>query len=186
MTDHLRFGDRELRLVQGDITRETTDAVVNAANEQLVLGGGVAGAIRRAGGPFIQEACHALAPIATGEAVITTGGQLPAKHVIHAVGPRGSGPEADRLLEAAVRSAFRVAEENGLRSLSLPAISTGIFGYPLHDCARIMTRVGAEWLRDPDHGLTTIRIVLFDREALQPFQQALETGVPETRTEDDG
>ncbi len=173
MTDHITSGGRELRIVQGDITRETTDAIVNAANEHLAHGGGVAGAISRAGGPAIQAESTRKAPIATGEAVITTAGNLPAKYVIHAVGPRGGGHESDLLLEAAVRSALHVAEQNKLQSIAFPAISTGIFGYPLHDCARIMTKVCAEWIRDPARHLETIRIVLFDRTAYHAFEQAL-------------
>lgn len=173
MTDHITYGNRQLRIVQGDITRESTDAIVNAANEHLTHGGGVAGAISRAGGRAIQEESTRKAPIATGEAVITTGGKLRARYVIHAVGPRGAGQESDRLLEAAIRSSLRVAEENKLRSIAFPAISTGIFGYPLHDCARIMTRICAEWLRDPKRHLETIRIVLYDRQAYHAFEQAL-------------
>jgi O-acetyl-ADP-ribose deacetylase (regulator of RNase III) len=174
MTAERRVGkDRIFRLAQGDITRFTADAVVNAANEGLAHGGGVAGAIVRAGGPVIQEASYALAPVPTGEAVITSGGRLPAKHVIHAVGPRGGMRDADRLLESAVRASLRVAEENGLRSIAFPAISTGIFGYPLPSCARIMTRVCLEWLEDPEHGVREITVVLWDDRALEAFERAL-------------
>ncbi len=168
-----RFGDKRLILEEGDLTEAPVDAIVNAANEHLAHGGGVAGAIVRAGGRSIQAESTAKAPIKSGEAVITGGGRLPARFVIHAVGPRGGQPGADALLERAVVNSLRVAEENGLKSIAFPAISTGIFGYPLEPCARIMTRVCSEWLADPDHGVAEIRIVLYDRGAYAAFEEAL-------------
>lgn len=174
MSAERRIGKKVYRLVQGDITGFAADAVVNAANEQLLHGGGVAGALARAGGMEIQWESNALAPVATGKAVITTGGNLPARHVIHAVGPRGGMPDADRLLESAVRSALRVAEENALRTIAFPAISTGIFGYPLDKCAAIMTRVCLDWLKAPEHGIDEITVVLYDGRALGAFEVALE------------
>jgi O-acetyl-ADP-ribose deacetylase (regulator of RNase III) len=170
-----RVGNGVLVLEKGDITHSQVDAIVNAANEALVLGGGVAGAILRAGGSEIQEECLRRAPIRTGEAVITTGGRLPARHVIHAVGPRGGDPDADALLEKAVLASLRVAEDLGLRSIAFPAISTGIFGYPLGECARRMTRIAADWLAHPKPGLTEIRIVLFEETAFTAFSQALDS-----------
>ena len=174
MSGERHYGEKALRLVHGDITEADVDAVVNAANEQLILGGGVAGAIRNAGGPSIQEECRAKAPIRTGEAAATGAGRLPARHVIHAVGPRGGDPGADRLLESAVVNSLRVAEELGLRSIAFPAISTGIFGYPLDSCARIMTGACAGWLADPGHGLNEVRIVLLDRRSYRAFESALD------------
>jgi O-acetyl-ADP-ribose deacetylase (regulator of RNase III) len=169
-----RINGKQLRIVRGDLTEARVDAIVNAANEQLVLGGGVAGAIARRGGPAIQAACDGLGPIRTGEAVLTTGGDLPARHVIHAAGPRGGQPEADRLLADAVANSLRVAEAHGLASIAFPAISTGIFGYPLESCARILTRTAADWLRDPSHALGEIRVVLFDEPAYLAFRAELE------------
>jgi O-acetyl-ADP-ribose deacetylase (regulator of RNase III) len=178
MSAERRFGGNVLRLTRGDITEAEVDAVVNAANEQLILGGGVAGAIRMAGGPSIQEECRGKAPIRTGEAVATGAGRLPARYVIHAVGPRGGDPDADRLLESAVVSSLRVAEELNLGSIAFPAISTGIFGYPLESCARIMTRTAAAWLADPGHRLTEIRVVLFDDRSYRAFEGAM-SAVPD-------
>ena len=174
MSGERRFGDKALRLVQGDITEAAVDAVVNAANEQLILGGGVAGAIRSAGGPSIQEECRAKAPIRTGEAAVTGAGGLPARYVIHAAGPRGGDPGAGRLLLSAITASLQAAEDLNLRSIAFPAISTGIFGYPLESCARIMTGACAAWLADPGHGLNEVRIVLFDRRSYRAFEDALD------------
>ncbi|NVM46547.1 MAG: macro domain-containing protein, partial [Candidatus Lokiarchaeota archaeon] len=117
-----------IKLTQGDITDLATDAIVNAANAQLILGGGVAGAIRRKGGPIIQEECNKIGGTFVGGAVITTGGNLKAKHVIHAVGPRmGEGDEDNKLMNAVLNS-LKLMDEHGLKSIAFPAISTGIFG----------------------------------------------------------
>ncbi len=169
-----RLGGKSLIVLLGNLLDETTDAIVNAANEHLAHGGGVAGAISRAGGPSIQRESDAKAPVPTGGAAITGAGRLPARYVIHAVGPRGGDPDADRLLESAVRSALALAEKHGLDSIAFPAISTGIFGYPMEDCARIMTRTAAGWLRDPEHGLERVRIVLVDERAYRAFEGELE------------
>ena len=120
---HLSINNRILRLDEGDITQLDTDAIVNAANRQLQLGSGVAGAIRRRGGPSIQRECNEIGFCPVGGAVITTGGELKARHVIHAVGPLGRKPDADQLLIDAVRNSLSVAEENGISSIGLPALS---------------------------------------------------------------
>ena len=122
-----------LRAIEADITSLRVDAIVNAANEMLAPGGGVCGAIHRAAGPKLAQACAALAPCPTGDARITPGFALPARFVIHAVGPvwRGGGAGEPDLLAGAYRSALRLAEANGLRSVAFPAISTGIYGYPM-------------------------------------------------------
>ena len=165
----LKVNQSEIELVQGDITESDTDAIVNAANEQLVLGAGVAGAIRLKGGASIQEECSVIGHCPVGGAVITGGGNLKAKHVIHAVGPRqGEGDEETKLKNATLNS-LKVAEENNLKSITFPAISTGIFGFPLDACARIMLTTVKEYLS----GTTNIkRIVfaLFDDESLQAFK----------------
>jgi len=146
-----------LELVQGDITEMETDAIVNAANAQLILGGGVAGAIRNKGGPAIQEECKRIGGTHVGGAVITTGGNLKAKHVIHAVGPRMGEGDEDRKLKDATLNSLKVADQHHLESISFPAISTGIFGYPLDRCAQIMLSTAIEYLK----GETGLRRVVF-------------------------
>jgi O-acetyl-ADP-ribose deacetylase len=161
-----------IELKKGDITLQETDAIVNAANEALVLGGGVAGAIRNAGGPAIQEECRKKAPIRVGEAVITTGGKLKARHVIHAVGPRMGEGNEDAKLHAATLNSLKVADENKLKSISFPAISTGIFGYPVDRCARIMLEVSANYLNGKT-GVGRIVFVLFSDGDYNVFEKAL-------------
>ncbi len=168
----IKINGRTLEIKKGDIVHEETDAIVNAANEALVLGGGVAGAIRRAGGPSIQEECHHKAPINVGEAVITTGGCLKARHVIHAVGPRmGEGHENDKLKNATLNSLI-VADENNLKSISIPAISTGIFGFPIANAARIMLRNTINYLKGVT-GLERVVFVLFTVNDLEVFEKEL-------------
>ncbi len=167
-----RIGDKIIELKKGDITNEETDAIVNAANEALVLGGGVAGAISRAGGYAIQEECHKKAPIQTGEAVITTGGSLKARYVIHAVGPRMGDGDEEIKLRSATMSALRVADENGLKSISFPAISTGIYGYPMRECAKIMLKAAIEYLNGAT-GLNKIVFVLFTQKDYAVFEERL-------------
>jgi O-acetyl-ADP-ribose deacetylase (regulator of RNase III) len=162
-----------LELVQGDITELATDAIVNAANAQLVLGGGVAGAIRRKGGPQIQDHCNKIGPIRVGKAAITTAGNLKAKHVIHAVGPRmGEGDEDEKLKNATLNS-LRLADENNLADIALPAISTGIFGFPIDRCAQIMLKTTIDYL----NGQTNIQKVvfcLFDKDSYDTFAAQLQ------------
>ncbi len=135
-----------IKLVQGDITELETDAIVNAANSQLIMGGGVAGAIRRKGGPKIQEECNNIGGTHVGGAVITTGGNLKAKHVIHAVGPRmGEGNEDEKLKNATLNS-LKLMDKHNLKSIAFPAISTGIFGYPIDRCAKIMISTAKQYL----------------------------------------
>lgn len=150
---------RTIQLVEGDITDQDTDAIVNAANEYLQLGAGVAGAIRRRGGPSIQRECDAIGYCRVGGAVITGGGSLKARYVIHAVGPVAGDPDADQLLESATQSSLRVAAENQLRSITFPAISTGVFGYPMDRCAHIMLATTIDDLRR--HSKTTLERVVF-------------------------
>ncbi len=130
-------GNGTIRLVQGDITKAQTDGIVNAANSRLQHGGGVAGAIVRRGGRIIQEESDRIGHCPEGEAVVTRAGSLLATHVIHAVGPRGGDPMGDEKLRSAVESSFARAEELALTSISLPAISSGIFGFPKDRCAQI-------------------------------------------------
>jgi len=169
---------KNLELVQGDITRETTDAIVNAANSELLPGGGVCGAIHRAGGPAIAEECRRLrnqrGPVSTGDAVATSGGRLPARYVIHTVGPVWSGgasgePEA---LASAYRESIRVADNLGLKSIAFPTISTGIFGYPLHEATQIAIETARETLPRTKN-VNTVRFVVFDDAAFQAYSQVL-------------
>jgi len=160
-------------LMEGDITELATDAIVNAANDRLILGGGVAGAIKRKGGPAIQEECNKIGGTFVGGAVITTGGNLKAKHVIHAVGPRmGEGNEDEKLKNATINS-LKVADDNGLKSIAFPAISTGIFGYPLDRCAHIMLMSTIEYLQTEKSGLGEVIFCLFGTEAFDMFQKTL-------------
>jgi O-acetyl-ADP-ribose deacetylase (regulator of RNase III) len=169
----VKIGDRRLELVEGDITEMETDAIVNAANEQLILGGGVAGAIRRKGGPAIQAECDRIGGTFVGGAVITTGGNLKARHVIHAVGPRMGEGDEDRKLRNATMNALKLADEHNLRNLTFPAISTGIFGFPVDRCARIMLGATIEYLRGRT-GLDRVVFCLFGPDTYRVFADQLE------------
>lgn len=158
----------------GDITRERTDAIVNAANESLAPGGGVSGAIHRAAGPELARACRALGRCPIGEARITPGFALPARYVIHTVGPVWQGGhhgEAD-LLAACYRASLDLAQANGCRSLAFPSISTGIYGYPIEQAARIaVDTVRRHLARTP--AIEEVRFVCFSASDLAVYQQAL-------------
>lgn len=163
-----------IELVQGDITQESTDAIVNAANSGLRGGGGVDGAIHRAGGPTILQECKQYPGCPTGEAVITTGGNLKARHVIHTVGPiyrdgRHGEPE---LLASAYRNSMRLAKRHRLLSLAFPSISTGVYGYPVEDAARVALSAVLAELESPET-LERVRFVLFDERTLKAYEQAL-------------
>jgi O-acetyl-ADP-ribose deacetylase (regulator of RNase III) len=169
----VQIAGRTLELVEGDITELDTDAIVNAANAQLILGGGVAGAIRRKGGPRIQAECDQIGGTFVGGAVLTTGGNLKARHVIHAVGPQmGEGDEDEKLRNATLNS-LKLADAHGLRSLAFPAISAGIFGFPLHRCAEIMLATTLDYLRG-DTGLERVVFCLFGKDPYDVFARQLE------------
>jgi putative ATPase len=164
---HTRPGGRVLRVVQGDITEEEVDAVVNAANEQLAHGGGVAGAIVRAGGREIQDESRQWVrehgDVPTGGAAITGAGRLKARYVIHAVGPVWGMGNEEALLAGAVRSALALADEHGLRSISLPAISTGIYGFPKPLGAQVILGAVQEYLDEhSDSSLREMRLCNID------------------------
>jgi O-acetyl-ADP-ribose deacetylase (regulator of RNase III) len=153
----LKIKNSIITLVQGDITELDMDAIVNAANTQLRLGGGVAGAIRRKGGPIIQQECDKIGGTFVGGSVITSGGNLKARHVIHAVGPRmGEGNEDNKLKNATLNS-LKLMDDTNLKSIAFPAISTGVFGYPIDRCAKIMINTTKEYLG----GETQIKKVIF-------------------------
>lgn len=161
-----------LELYDGDITEMQTDAIVNPANEQLILGGGVAGAIRTKGGPEIQVECDKIGGTFVGRAVMTTAGNLKAKHVIHAVGPRmGEGNEDEKLKNAALNS-LKLADENNLKSISFPAISAGIFGFPIESCAEIMLKTTIEYLKGKT-GIKKVIFCLFGNDSYQVFANQL-------------
>ena len=137
-----------ITIKKGDITREDVDVIVNAANARLAGGGGVDGAIHRAAGPSVMDECRAIGGCPTGEAVITGGGSLPAKKIIHTVGPvwGGGGRGEAQLLENAYRNSLKLAKEKGLKTIAFPAISTGVYGYPIEEATRIALKVGAEFV----------------------------------------
>jgi len=152
-----KIGNKEIELMEGDITKLDAEAIVNAAGPSLIMGGGVAGAILREGGQIIQEECNKIGPIDVGEAVITTAGRLKARYVIHAVGPRlGEGDEEKKLRMATLNS-LKLADEHRLKSIAFPAISTGIFGFPKDRAARVMLSATIEYLR----GKTVLERVIF-------------------------
>jgi len=163
-----------LVLVKGDITEEETDAIVNAANSRLAGGGGVDGAIHRAGGPAIMEECRRIGGCPTGKAVITGAGNLKAKYVIHAVGPiyQGGTKGEEKLLRGAYEESLKIATKKGLKSISFPAISAGAYGYPLDEAARVALQTVIEYLKSTE-GLELVRFVLFDERTLDAFRRQL-------------
>lgn len=169
-----KVGSGVLRILQGDITLAEADAIVNAANSHLKHGGGVAAAIVRRGGKVIQEESDKIGFVPEGEVAVTTAGALAARYVIHAVGPEGGDPEGDEKLRRAVANSLNKAAELGLASISLPAISSGIFGFPKDRCAEILITTAREYLSDnPDGPLKQIDLVLFDDETAEVFHDTL-------------
>jgi O-acetyl-ADP-ribose deacetylase (regulator of RNase III) len=157
-------------LLQSDLTEMDVDAIVNAANNDLQLGGGVAGAIRRKGGEAIQRECDAIGSIPIGGAAITTGGKLRARFVIHAASMQLGGATTARALRGSTAHALRIAAERGLRSIAFPAVGTGIAGFPIPECANIMLREAVEHLKT-NTSLEKIYFVLFDAQALSEFEK---------------
>jgi O-acetyl-ADP-ribose deacetylase len=166
-----------LELIQADITTLDVDAIVNAANNSLLGGGGVDGAIHRAAGPQLLSECRTLGGCETGEAKITLGYRLKARHVIHTVGPIYSGTPRDAaLLAAAVRNSLRLAAEHHLKSIAFPAISTGVYGYPMAEAALVMLSTIVDYLKDTtslERALERVIICLYDRRAFDIFQSCL-------------
>lgn len=164
--------DRTIRLVQGDITDRDVDAIVNAANSHLQHGGGVAGAIVRKGGQLIQDESNKIGFTPVGTAVLTSAGKLRARYVIHAVGPRmGEGDEDTKLMNA-VKNSLLLASKHKLKSISLPAISSGIFGFPKDRCANILVNQSAHFLRHhTDSSLENIEFCIYDDQTLGYFRK---------------
>jgi len=161
-----------ITLVHGDITLEPVDAIVNAANSYLKHGGGVAAAIVRKGGRIIQEESDRIGYVPVGQAAITTGGNLPARYVIHAVGPRWGEGDEDNKLRSAVQSVLQLAAEKNFQRIALPAISAGIFGFPKERCAEIILQTVRNFLEThPETSLKEVRIVLYDQPTLTAFQE---------------
>lgn len=169
-----QINQARLELVQGDITLQETDAIVNAANNSLLGGGGVDGAIHRAAGPELLAECRTLGGCATGDAKITQGYRLKARHVIHTVGPVYSGSPRDaELLARCYRRSLEIASAHHLKSVAFPSISTGAYGYPVSEAAPVALQAVIEYLR-AHADIELVRFVLFDRRTYEAYEQALE------------
>lgn len=167
-----KIGEKILRLIQGDLTERDVDAIVNAANSHLQHGGGVAGAIVRKGGQIIQQESDRIGFTPVGTAVITGAGKLPCRYVIHAVGPRMGEGDEDNKLKNAVLNSLRLATEKGLKSISLPAISSGIFGFPKDRCAKILVGEAYNFLKNnKDSSLETVEFCVFDDLTMGYFKR---------------
>lgn len=169
MNMEIKAKDTIIRLVEGDITGLSVDVIVNAAGPSLVMGGGVAGAILKKGGREIQEECLQIGGTPSGTAVITGAGNLQARYVIHAVGPRAGEGQEDEKLKSATLSALRLADEYKLKSIAFPAISAGIFGYPIHKSAQVMLSTCLEYINQNKTCLSEIIFCLFGKPAISVF-----------------
>ena len=170
----------ELIVIQGDITQEETEAIVNAANNSLLGGGGVDGAIHRAGGPRILQECRKIGGCETGQAVITTGGNLKARYVIHTVGPiyQGGQQNEPELLKSSYSNSLRLAKSKGIKSISFASISTGVYGYPIEEAAPIALKTAYDFLKSEDTP-SLIRFVLFDKGTYSVYEQVLKEFISE-------
>ena len=168
------FDGTIVSLVRGDITLQEADGIVNAANSSLAGGGGVDGAIHRRGGPSIMEECRKVGSCPTGEAVITGAGLLKARYVIHTVGPvyKDGRSGEEELLESAYRNSLSLALKNGLKSIVFPSISTGVYGYPIKEAARVALRTVVKFIRE-DSGIEFVGFVLFSDKDLSVYEEAL-------------
>ena len=170
----MQINRTSLELIQADITTLDVDVIVNAANHSLLGGGGVDGAIHRAAGPQLLAECRTLGGCETGEAKITKGYRLKARHVIHTVGPIYHGnPRDAELLSSAVRNSLRLADEHHLRSIAFPAISTGVYGYPLDQAARVSLSAILDYCRSATQ-IERVIMCLFDQRALRVFSEVLD------------
>ncbi|MCS7164573.1 MAG: macro domain-containing protein [Thermodesulfovibrio sp.] len=166
-----KIGNKIIRIMIGDITERDTDAIVNAANNYLKHGGGVAGAIVKKGGSIIQEESDKIGFVPTGSAAITTAGSLRAKYVIHAVGPKWGEGDEENKLKSAILSSLKIADEYKLKSISFPAISSGIYGCPKDMVARILFNTAVEYLKNQLTSIETIEFCLFDEETYRYFKE---------------
>jgi O-acetyl-ADP-ribose deacetylase (regulator of RNase III) len=172
IASEITVGGKKLRLVRGDITERDVDAIVNAANSYLQHGGGVAGAIVRKGGQIIQEESDRIGFVPVGNAAVTVGGRLPARFVIHAVGPRMGEGDEDNKLGGAVRSSLLLASQKGIKSISIPAISSGIFGFPKDRCAMILVREAVRYFEEnQESSLELIEFCVHDDTTLGYFRK---------------
>ncbi len=169
-----KVNGKTLRIMIGDITERNTDAIVNAANNYLKHGGGVAGAIVRKGGQIIQEESDRIGFVPTGSAAITTAGSLKAKYVIHAVGPKWGEGEEEEKLKNAVLSSLKLANDYKLKTISFPAISSGIYGCPKDMVAKVLINTVIEYLKNYDTTLEIIEFCLFDEESFRYFKKVFE------------
>jgi len=175
----ISINQTKLSIIQGDITKQATDAIVNAANPSLMGGGGVDGAIHRAGGPAILEECRQIVSrqgqLPTGKAVITTGGNLKARFVIHTVGPvwHGGNKGEPELLASAYQESLKVASENNLSSISFPSISTGAYGYPVAEAAKVAIRTAASFLKEQSTPIKEVVFVLFDSTTFENYSSVI-------------
>jgi O-acetyl-ADP-ribose deacetylase (regulator of RNase III) len=158
-----------IAIVEGDVTGQAVDAIVNAANSRLELGAGVAGAIREKGGPAIQEECRALGPVAVGDAVVTGAGELPARFVIHAASMPPGGAASEASVRSSMRRSLELARERGCRTIAVPAIGAGIAGFPLRRCAEVLLEEARTHLAG-ETSLEEIRFVLFGEPAFRVFE----------------
>ncbi len=175
MIAHHTIQGKIFRLIQGDLTHRDVDAIVNAANPHLRHGGGVAGAIVRKGGKSIQDESDKIGFVPVGHAAITGAGRLPAKFVIHAVGPRMGEGDEDNKLRDAIISSLQLASEKKLASISFPAISSGIFGFPKDRCAKILVRESQDFLKKhASSSLSVVEFCIYDDETLEHFRKEFE------------
>ncbi|MBI5116820.1 macro domain-containing protein [Candidatus Poribacteria bacterium] len=168
----VKVGKGEIEVIRADITTLEVGAIVNAANNHLILGSGVAGAIRTRGGPSIQEECNRIGSIKVGEAAITGGGRLPAKHVIHAAS-MGDEPVSERSLRDSVRNSLLKGEEAGIASIAFPAIGTGVGGFPVKRCAEIMIYLAEQHLKGDSRSIRHVIFALFGESDKKVFEEAL-------------
>jgi len=168
----MKYGQGEIEIIQGDITDQEVDAIINAANNDLVLGSGVAGAIRRKGGPSIQEECDRHGPIKVGEAALTGAGNLKAKYVIHAASMGFNKPTTPETLLSSTKASLIIATDKQLSSIAFPALGTGVSGFPVDKCAQIMIQVAKDHLRKNAFPKKVL-FVLFDQKSAQVFKDVL-------------
>lgn len=172
----IKIGNAFLEIIQGDITKQSTEAIVNAANEKLMPGGGVSGAIHKAAGEKLWDECKNLGGCKTGKAKITRAYDLSAKYVIHTVGPVYTGEYNDEMnLSSCYYSSLNIANSKNIKSISFPAISTGAFGYPIDQAAEISIQTIMNWLKQQNHNIKLVRLVLFEKKHYDVYENILKT-----------